>query len=46
MLNGTSPESQPIDRIVVFEHDRDTPAARIKKDKKGHYAVREVVSFE
>lgn len=28
------------DAIVLFEHDPDVPAVRIKRDDKGHYAVR------
>ena len=31
------------DWIVVFVHDPDVPAARIRVDERGHYAVREVV---
>jgi glyoxylase-like metal-dependent hydrolase (beta-lactamase superfamily II) len=31
--------------IVVFVHDPDIPAARIRLDERGHYAVREVVEF-
>lgn len=31
--------------IVVFEHDPEIPAARITKDAKGHFCVREVVPF-
>ena len=33
------------DWIVVFVHDPDIPAARIKLDDRGHYAVREVVEI-
>ena len=33
------------DWIVVFVHDPDVPAARIKVDDRGHYAVREVVEL-
>ncbi len=33
------------DWIVVFEHDPDIPAARVKTDEKGQYAVREVVTL-
>jgi glyoxylase-like metal-dependent hydrolase (beta-lactamase superfamily II) len=31
------------DWIVVFVHDAEVPAARIRLDEKGHYAVREAV---
>ena len=31
------------DWLVVFEHDPDVPAARLKIDARGHFAVREVV---
>jgi glyoxylase-like metal-dependent hydrolase (beta-lactamase superfamily II) len=33
------------DWIVVFVHDPDVPAARIKVDGRGHYAVREAVEL-
>ena len=33
------------DWIVVFVHDPDVPAARIKVDERGHYAVREAVEL-
>jgi glyoxylase-like metal-dependent hydrolase (beta-lactamase superfamily II) len=33
------------DWIVVFVHDPDIPAARIKLDERGHYAVREAVEL-
>ena len=33
------------DSVVVFEHDPEIPAARIGKDAKGHFCVREVVPF-
>lgn len=33
------------DWIVVFVHDPDVAAARIKLDERGHYAVREVVEI-
>ena len=33
------------DWIVVFVHDPDVPAARIKVDERGHYAVREAVTL-
>lgn len=33
------------DWIVVFVHDPDVPAARIKVDARGHYAVREAVKL-
>jgi glyoxylase-like metal-dependent hydrolase (beta-lactamase superfamily II) len=33
------------DWIVVFVHDPDIPAARIKVDERGHYAVREVLEI-
>jgi glyoxylase-like metal-dependent hydrolase (beta-lactamase superfamily II) len=33
------------DWIVVFVHDPDIPAARIKIDERGHYAVREAVEL-
>ena len=33
------------DWIVVFVHDPDVPAARIKVDERGHYAVREIVEL-
>jgi glyoxylase-like metal-dependent hydrolase (beta-lactamase superfamily II) len=31
------------DWLVVFEHDPDVPAARIRLDARGHFAVREIV---
>jgi len=31
--------------IVVFEHDPDVPAARVKMDEKGHYVLQEVVAL-
>jgi len=31
--------------IVVFEHDPDVAAARVKMDEKGQYALREVVAL-
>jgi glyoxylase-like metal-dependent hydrolase (beta-lactamase superfamily II) len=31
--------------IIAFEHDADVPAVRIKKDEKGHYAVKETVQL-
>jgi len=31
--------------LVVFEHDPDIPAARLKIDARGHFAVREIVRF-
>jgi len=31
--------------IVVFEHDPDIPAARVKIDEKGHYALQEIVAL-
>jgi glyoxylase-like metal-dependent hydrolase (beta-lactamase superfamily II) len=31
--------------IVVFVHDPDIPAARIKVDERGHFAVRESVAL-
>jgi glyoxylase-like metal-dependent hydrolase (beta-lactamase superfamily II) len=31
--------------VIVFEHDPDTPAVRIKKDDKGHFAVDQVVEL-
>lgn len=31
--------------IVVFEHDPDIPAARVKKDDKGQYAIGEAVAL-
>ena len=33
------------DRVVVFEHDPDIAAARLKVDEKGRYALREVVAI-
>jgi hypothetical protein len=33
------------DWLVVFEHDPDIPAARLKVDDRGHFAVREIVRF-
>ena len=33
------------DWLVVFEHDPDVPAARLKIDARGHFAVREIVEF-
>lgn len=33
------------DWLVVFEHDPDVPAARIRLDARGHFAVREIVRF-
>jgi len=33
------------DWIVVFVHDSDVPAARVKVDERGHYAVREAVEL-
>ena len=33
------------DWIVVFVHDSEVPAARIKVDDRGHYAVREAVAL-
>jgi glyoxylase-like metal-dependent hydrolase (beta-lactamase superfamily II) len=33
------------DWIVVFEHDPEVPAARIKIDGRGRYAVREIVAL-
>jgi len=33
------------DWIVVFEHDPDVPAARLKRDDNGHVSVREPVSL-
>jgi glyoxylase-like metal-dependent hydrolase (beta-lactamase superfamily II) len=33
------------DWIVVFEHDPETAAARLKVDDKGRYALREVVAI-
>ncbi len=33
------------DWIVVFVHDPDVPAARIRVDERGHYAVREAVAL-
>lgn len=33
------------DSIIVFQHDPKVGAATIKKDDKGHYAVKEVVAF-
>ena len=33
------------DWILVFVHDPDMPAARIKTDERGHYAVREPVAL-
>jgi glyoxylase-like metal-dependent hydrolase (beta-lactamase superfamily II) len=33
------------DGIVVFVHDPDIPAARIKVDERGHFAVREAVEL-
>jgi hypothetical protein len=31
--------------IVVFEHDPDTVAATIMKNEKGHYCIKEKISF-
>jgi len=33
------------DWIIVFEHDPEIPAARVKKDEKGQYALREAVAL-
>jgi glyoxylase-like metal-dependent hydrolase (beta-lactamase superfamily II) len=33
------------DWVVVFEHDPDVPAARLKRDDKGRVSVREPVAF-
>ncbi len=33
------------DWILVFVHDPDVPAARVKIDERGHYAVREPVTL-
>jgi len=33
------------DWIIVFAHDPDIPAARVKIDERGRYAVREVVAL-
>ena len=33
------------DWIVVFVHDPEVPAARIRVDERGHYAVREAVTL-
>lgn len=33
------------DAVVVFQHDPDTPAARIHLNEKGHYAIREKVTL-
>lgn len=33
------------DATVVFEHDTALPAARVGKDERGHYAVREKLSI-
>lgn len=33
------------DWMVIFEHDPDIPAARLKIDARGHYAVREIVQI-
>ena len=31
--------------IVVFEHDRDTPAATVGRDKNGHFCVKDLINF-
>lgn len=33
------------DWIIVFAHDPDIPAARVRIDDRGRYAVREVVNL-
>jgi hypothetical protein len=31
--------------ILVFGHDPDVPAGRVKRDEKGHFALGEVVTL-